>query len=75
MEAEFLHPDIQIEMFIEYPEGIVDLGIITKEFLEEYFILLENPMYVNLDADLLWFRMIAKYLITVCNLKISKADL
>ena len=75
MEAEFLHPDIQIEMFIEYPEGIVDLGIITKEFLEEYFILLENPMYVNLDADLLWLRMIAKYLITVCNLKISKADL
>ena len=39
-ESEFLHPYIPVEMFIEWTEGIVDLGIITKEFLEEYFILL-----------------------------------
>ena len=38
-------------MYITWPEGIVYLGIITKEFMEEYFILLENLMYVNVDAD------------------------
>ena len=44
MEAAFLHPDIPVEIFIECPEGIVDLGIFTKEFLEEYYILLGNLM-------------------------------
>ena len=53
MEATFLHPNIPVEIFIEYPEGIVDLGIITKEFIEEYFILLGKSMYGNVDADLL----------------------
>ena len=38
MEAEFLNPDIPFNMFIEWPEGIVDLGIIMKEFMEEYCI-------------------------------------
>ena len=30
VEAEFLHPNITVEMFIECPEVIVDLGIIIK---------------------------------------------
>ena len=29
-----LHPDMPVDMFIDWPEGIVDLGIIKKEFLE-----------------------------------------
>ena len=37
-----LHTDMSVEMFIEWPEGIMDLGIITKEFMEEYCILLGN---------------------------------
>ena len=34
VEAAFLHPNMEVEMFIEWNEGIVGLGIITKEFLE-----------------------------------------
>ena len=34
MEAAFLHPNMEVDMFIEWPEGIVELGIITKELLE-----------------------------------------
>ena len=52
----------------------MDLGIITKEFLEEYFILLENPMYGNVDASPLCLRLLAKYLTNVLNLKRSKGD-
>ena len=33
-EAAFLHCDMPVEMFIECIEGILDLGIITKEFIE-----------------------------------------
>ena len=30
VESAFLHPDVPFEMFIEHPEGIVDLGISTN---------------------------------------------
>ena len=30
MEAASLHPNMEVEMYIKWPEGIVDLGIITK---------------------------------------------
>ena len=62
-EAAFIHPYMTVEMFIEWPEVTVDLGITTKEFLEEYCILLGKSMYGNVDAVLLWLRLLAKYLI------------
>ena len=61
-------------MFIEWPEGIADLGITAKEFMEEYCILLGKSMYGNMDADLLWLILLAKYLIYKCNPKKSKTD-
>ena len=33
MEAASLHPNMEVEMLIKWPEGIVDLVIITKDFL------------------------------------------
>ena len=33
VESEFLHTAIPVEMLIEWTEGIVELGIIRKEFL------------------------------------------
>ena len=61
-------------MFIEWPEGIVELVIIMKEFLEEYRILLGKSMHGNVDADLLWLRLLAEYLIKECNPKRSKIN-
>ena len=52
----------------------MDLGIITKKFLEEYFILIVNSMYGNVNADILWLILIAKCVINKCNLKRSRAD-
>ena len=34
VEVEFFHTNMEFDMYIEWPEGIVDLVIITKEFLE-----------------------------------------
>ena len=69
MEAAFIHPDIPVEMSVEWPEGIVDLGIITKKFMEKYFILLGSLMYCNVDTALFRLRLLSKYLINKCNLK------
>ena len=73
-EAAFLNPNTEVDMYIEWPEGIVDLGIITKEFLEEYCILLGKSMCENVDAELLCLRMLANYLVNEFNLKMIKAE-
>ena len=41
----------------------MNLGIISEEFLREYCILLGKSMYGNVDADLLWLRLLDKYLV------------
>ena len=74
VESELLHPNIPVEMIVECPEVIVDLGTNMKGFLEEYYILLRKSMYGNVDADLLWLRLLAKYLINKCNPKISNTN-
>ena len=40
VEAEFLHPNMEVEISIEWPEDILYLGITTKEFPEWYCILI-----------------------------------
>ena len=69
MEEAFLHRNMEVEMYIEWPEGIVDLGIITNNFLEECCILLGKSMYGNVDAALFFLRLLAKYLVNKFNLK------
>ena len=75
VEAAFVHSNMEVEIYIRWPEGIVDLGIISEEFLREYCILLGKSMYGNVDAELLCIRLLAKYLVNKCKLKSSKADL
>ena len=74
VEAAFIHTNMEVDIYIEWPEGIVDLGIINEEFLREYCILLGQLIYGNVDAELLWLRLFAKYLVNKCNLKRSKSD-
>ena len=68
-EAAFLRLDMQVEMFIEWPEVIVEICIIIKDFLEEYCNLIEKVLCDNVDAALLWLILLAKYLFNLCNLK------
>ena len=69
-----MNPNIEVEMFVEFPEGIVDLGIITKEFMGGYCILLETLMHRNVDTALLWLRLLSEYLVNEYKLSRSKAD-
>ena len=41
IEASFLNPNMEVDKYIEWPEGIMDLGIISEEFLIEYCILVD----------------------------------
>ena len=50
-------------MYIEWTEGIVDLGIISEDFMREYCILLGKFMYGNVDTELLWIRLLDEYLV------------
>ena len=59
----FLHPNMEVEMYIEWTKVIVDLVIKTKYFLKEYCTWLGKLMYGNIDAALLWLRLLAKYLV------------
>ena len=74
VELAFFHPNRKFKMYIECPEGIVYLGIISKKLLRGYCILLGNSMYGNVDAALLWLRLLDKYLVNECNLKSIKAE-
>ena len=74
VEVAFIHPNMEVEMYIGWPEDIVDLVIISEDFLKEYCILLGKLMYGNFDADLFWIRLLANYLVNKCKLKRSKAD-
>ena len=73
-EAALMHTNTEVEMYIEWPEVIVDLVIITKEFLGRYCILLGKSMYGNIDSALLWIILLANYLFNECNLIMSVTD-
>ena len=74
MKAALLHPNTEVDMYIKWPEGIVDLGIITREFLEKYCISLGKSVHENVETALLWLRLLSKYLVNKCNLERIKAD-
>ena len=62
-ELSYLYPEMPVKMFIKWPEVISDLGLIASEYLEECSILLENSMFRNVDVDILWLRLLDKYLV------------
>ena len=42
--------------------------------MRKYSTLLVKSMYRNVDAELLWLRLLDKYLVNKCDLKRSKSD-
>jgi hypothetical protein len=62
VEAAFLNAELDKPMYVEWPEGIVELGFLTEKELEKYCIQLDRAMYGNVDAPLQWMRTFSKYL-------------
>ena len=52
VEAAFLEPFLDIEMYIHWPPGIVELGFITEEQKRTTCVQLRRSMYGNVDAAL-----------------------
>ena len=74
VEAAFLEPYLDVEMYIEWPEGIVELGFITKEEKERTCVQLRRSMYGNVDAALRWQRDFTKYLVDECGFVQCRSD-
>jgi len=55
IEAVFLEGDLTRPMFIEFPDGMVDMGFISEKEQEESCILLVKGMYGNVAAALTFF--------------------
>ena len=47
--------------------------VITKEFLEEYYVLLGKLMYGNVDTVILCIILLDEYLVHKCNINRIKA--
>ena len=62
VEAAFLNADLATPIYIEWPEGITDLGFITEYQRATSCIKLVKAMYGNIDSPLRWLKTFTKIL-------------
>ena len=63
VEAAFLEPKVDdLEMYLEIPQGVMELGFLTQEEAHTNCILLMNSMYGNVDAALRWILLKTEFL-------------
>jgi len=65
IEAAFLNADLEkgSELFIEWPQGLYELGLVTREELEKYCLRCDKAMYGAVQASRAWFMTLLKVLI------------
>ena len=68
VEAAFLNSDVEGETYIEWPEGMIEIGFISEQEKNKYCIKLTKAMYGNIDAPLCWMKTFSKYLINTVGL-------
>ena len=73
IEAAFLEADLDEEVFIEWPEGIVDLGYATQEMVDTMCIQLDKAMYGLVQSPRCFFLTIS-VLMRKFGMVQSKAD-
>ena len=74
VEAAFLNAELTHPQYIEWPQGMFELGYITQEDMRKFCIELQKAMYGNIDSPLRWMKTFAAYLINVLGLKQAKTD-
>ena len=74
VEAAFLNADLDKQVFIEWPQGMLDLGFITEEDKTNKCIELTKAMYGNIDSPLRWMKTFSKHLMEQLKLKQSMTD-
>jgi hypothetical protein len=56
VEAAFLNADLDKQVLIEWPQGMLDLGFITEEDKVNKCIELTKELYGNIDSPLRWMK-------------------
>ena len=62
MEAAFLNADLDEDLYIEYPQGVVELGFETEATAGDNCILLDKAMYGAVQAARQWSRKLIEIL-------------
>jgi hypothetical protein len=74
IEAAFLEGDIDKPIYIEYPEGMDELGFVTRNEMYTHCVELRKSMYGNVDAALRFFRTLKEHLTKNIGMMNSKSD-
>ena len=74
VEAAFLNADLDKQVFIEWPQWMLELGFITEEDKKNKCIELIKAMYSNIDSPLRWMKTFSKHLMEQLKLTQSKTD-
>ena len=62
MEAAFLKAEVDNKTYIEWPEGVQELGFESTDVTQDYCIQLGKAMYGAVPAALQWFNKLVKSL-------------
>ena len=73
VEAAFLEGDMEEQIYIEWPDGVLDFGFETQETMKNKCIKLEKAMYGTVQAALQFFKKMVQNL-TKVGLRQSKVD-
>jgi hypothetical protein len=74
VEAAFLNADLLQPSYIEWPQGVQELGFITTVEAKTTCVELTKAMYGNIDSPLRWMKTFTKHLVDTLNLVQSKSD-
>ena len=74
VEAAFLNADLDKQVFIEWPQGMLELGFITEKEKSQKCIELTKAMYGNKYSPLRWMKTFSKHLKENLGLKQSQTD-
>jgi len=69
-----LEGDTVVPMFIEWQEGMVELGFMTLQEFQETCAELEKGMYGNVDAALIFYKTYCNYLVKYVGVARCRAD-
>ncbi len=72
--AAFLEGTIRVPTFIDWPDGMQDLGFASQDDIDNYCIQLLKSMYGNVDAAIRFFKTYKKHLIEKMQMVQAMAD-
>ena len=73
IEAAFLEADLDEDIFIEIPEGLVELGYFKREEVDDKCIKLGKAMYGCMQSPRAFFKTLSKHLVQIGMIQ-SKVD-